>query len=220
MSGKRSADNHDVENIRREYARQELLEGQVADHPVDQFKIWFEQALGAEATEPNAMSLATASKEGIPSVRIVLLKGFDKDGFRFFTNYESRKAKELEENSYASLCLFWPALERQVRIEGDVVRLSREESDLYFQKRPRESQLGAWASKQSREVASREELEKKFKQSEVRFDSEPIPTPEFWGGYRVQPTAIEFWQGRPGRMHDRILYTKEKEGWKILRLFP
>ena len=220
MENEELSGNSNIEQLRREYAREELLEEHVRKNPVDQFTTWFDQALLSEVVEPNAMSLATADKDGKPSVRIVLLKGFDKDGFRFFSNYKSRKGKELEENPNASLCFFWPELERQVRLEGKVVKIDRKESEEYFLKRPRLSQLGAWASNQSEEVASREELEERFKKLEEDFKDETIPVPEFWGGYLLKPSSIEFWQGRQGRLHDRLLYEKETGGWSIKRLSP
>ena len=220
MSEESSTGNSNIEDLRREYAREELLEENVRKNPIDQFTAWFDQALLSEVIEPNAMSLATASKEGKPSVRIVLLKGFDKEGFRFFSNYKSRKGKELDENPHASLCFFWPELERQVRMEGAVSTISRNESEEYFKKRPRLSQLGALASNQSEEVESREKLEERFNKLKEKFKSEPIPAPESWGGYRLQPSSIEFWQGRRGRLHDRLLYVKELGEWVIKRLSP
>lgn len=209
-----------IAEIRREYAREELLEENVEQDPINQFAIWFEQALRSQVTEPNAMALGTASQDAKPSVRIVLLKGFDGDGFRFFTNYKSRKGLELESNPHASLCFFWPELERQIRIEGGVTKLSRPESDEYFKSRPRLSRLGAWASNQSSELTSREELEENFREVREKYDDQPIPTPEYWGGFLLSPQAMEFWQGREGRMHDRILYTREDGGWKFKRLSP
>ena len=220
MSEEASARNSDIEHLRREYAREELLEENVRENPIDQFTAWFDQALLSEVVEPNAMSLATATKGGKPSVRIVLLKGFDKEGFRFFSNYKSRKGRELEENPHASLCFFWPELERQVRLEGTVRKLDKEESGKYFQKRPRLSQLGAWASNQSEEVQSRESLEERFHEIEEKFSGKEIPAPEFWGGYILKPSSIEFWQGRRGRLHDRLLYESVSGDWAIKRLSP
>lgn len=209
-----------VEALRREYSRRALSEDEIADDPIEQFAIWFRQALAADLPDANAMTLATASAKGKPSARIVLLKGFDQLGFRFYTNYQSRKGRELEENPHASLCFFWPELERQVRIEGEVKKMSREDSAAYFEKRPRLSQLGAWASSQSSEVESREALQQNFEKMKERFDGKDIHMPEFWGGFSVQPARIEFWQGRPGRLHDRIVYSKENSGWTISRLAP
>lgn len=220
MEKEEPSGNSNIEQLRREYAREELLEEQVRKNPVDQFTAWFDQALLSEVVEPNAMSLATADKDGKPSVRIVLLKGFDHTGFRFFSNYKSRKGKELEENPYASLCFFWPELERQVRLEGEVIKMNRKESEEYFLKRPRLSQLGAWASNQSEEVSSREELEARFQELKSKFEDKTIPAPEFWGGYLLKPDSIEFWQGRRGRLHDRLLYEKESGSWIIKRLSP
>lgn len=220
MSEESSTGNSSIEQLRREYAQEELLEENVRENPIDQFTAWFDQALLSEVVEPNAMSLATADKNGKPSVRIVLLKGFDSNGFRFFSNYKSRKGRELEENPYASLCFFWPELERQVRLEGAVTKLDREESGKYFQKRPRLSQLGAWASNQSEEVESREKLEERFHEVEQKFSDKSIPAPEFWGGFILRPSSIEFWQGRRGRLHDRLLYESVSERWVIKRLSP
>lgn len=209
-----------VADIRRDYVQKELVESDVCENPIDQFMEWFEQALSADLTDPTAMTLATATKEGVPSSRIVLLKGVDKDGFRFYTNYNSRKARELDKNPYASLCFYWPSLERQVRIEGQTKKLSRTDSKAYFQQRPRLSKIGAWASNQSSEINSREELEAAFQEMKKRFEAEDVPAPDFWGGYILQPTLIEFWQGRKSRMHDRICYKKEGQNWNIIRLAP
>lgn len=220
MSGETTDSNSEIEDLRREYVREELLEQNISKTPIDQFSTWFEQALLSEVRDPNAMSLATATKDAKPSVRIVLLKGFDEQGFRFFSNYKSRKGEELDENPYASLCFYWPELERQVRLEGKVSKLNRAESEEYFQKRPRLSQLSAWASEQSKIVESREKLEQRFRALEEQFDDQPVPMPEFWGGYLLVPSAIEFWQGRKGRLHDRLLYQKKSGGWAISRLCP
>jgi len=209
-----------IESIRREYGREKLSEENLKADPFDQFSLWLEQALKAEIADANAMSLATADNEGRPSSRIVLLKGFSREGFRFFTNYNSRKAKELDENSHAALCFFWPVLERQVRIEGTAVKISRKESVMYFRQRPRNSKLGAWASEQSTTVESRDELEASFKKAEKKFAGKEIPTPDFWGGYLLQPSCIEFWQGREGRLHDRIRFKKDGESWEFQRLAP
>jgi pyridoxamine 5'-phosphate oxidase len=209
-----------VKALRREYSRRTLGDDEIDQNPIKQFALWFRQALAADLPDANAMTLATATTDAIPSARIVLLKGFDEDGFRFYTNYKSRKARELNENSQASLCFFWPELERQVRVEGSVQKLSGKDSANYFSKRPRQSQLGAWASSQSSEVESRQELEKKFEEVKARFEGKEIPLPDFWGGYQLQPQRIEFWQGRPGRLHDRIVYRRENKDWKINRLEP
>mgnify|MGYP001283799163 CR=1 FL=1 len=220
MDQEERIEQKELEALRREYAQEELSENSVKPDPVDQFAVWFQQALSSGLLDPNAMSLATATRDGTPSVRIVLLKGFDPEGFRFFTNYESRKGRELSENPKAALCFFWAPLERQVRIEGTIAKLDKSESDNYFQQRPRLSQIGAWASSQSSRIISREQLVEKFKEAEERFSEKPIPTPEFWGGYTLKPTAIEFWQGRPGRLHDRLLYLRTPKGWEISRLSP
>lgn len=218
MSGE--TDNKSLAEIRRDYAREELIESEIADDPVDQFSYWFEQVMASELLDPNAMTLSTATPEGRPSSRIVLLKGFDEAGFRFYTNYGSRKGKELEQNPNAALCFFWPQLERQVRIEGSVERLSREDSEDYFRRRPRLSQLGAWASRQSTKAESRDELEARFSEIKSRFKDEEVPLPDFWGGYILKPERIEFWQGRTGRMHDRICYQKREDDWETFRLYP
>ncbi len=209
-----------IAQLRREYSQQQLVESEVAENPIDQFTVWFQQALSAELLDANAMTLATANGDGKPSARIVLLKGVDEDGFRFYTNYESRKGKELQENPHAALCFYWAPLERQVRIEGKVEPLSPKESKEYFQQRPRESQLGAWASKQSTKIASREALEKRFEEIQEKYRDKEIPLPEFWGGFQLLPQRIEFWQGREGRMHDRICYEKKSGEWQIFRLSP
>lgn len=209
-----------IEALRREYSHRTLSEDEVAESPVEQFAIWFRQALAADLPDANAMTLATASASGEPSARIILLKGFDESGFRFYTNYKSRKGRELTENPHASLCFYWAELERQVRIEGTVEKMSQEDSAKYFSKRPRLSQLGAWASSQSKRVQSRETLEKNFEEMKARFEGEEIPLPDFWGGFELAPHHIEFWQGRPSRLHDRIVYEKEDGEWKIKRLSP
>lgn len=210
----------EIEQMRRDYAREELSESAVSENPVDQFMVWFEQALSADLLDPNAMILSTATKGGIPSSRVVLLKGVDEEGFRFYTNYSSRKGQELKENPWVALCFYWPRLERQVRIEGKVRQLSREDSANYFHQRPRLSQLGAWASNQSSKVESREVLEAQFEKVKKRYKGEEVPLPDFWGGYIVQPRRIEFWQGRKGRLHDRICYEKEEGDWIRFRLSP
>lgn len=209
-----------IARLRRDYTKTALVESEVCENPIDQFMKWFEQALSADLDDPNAMTLSTATKEGVPSSRIVLLKGVDENGFRFFTNYGSRKARELSENPRAALCFYWALLERQVRIEGKVHKLKANESEAYFQQRPRLSQLGAWASKQSSKIDTREQLEASFTEIKKRFKDKEVPLPDFWGGYILKPTRIEFWQGRKSRMHDRICYEKEKESWTIFRLAP
>lgn len=212
----------DIAAIRKEYTQLSLSEQDVQKNPIKQFDIWFKQTIEAKVAEPNAMTLSTVSAEGKPSSRIVLLKGFDKNGFVFYTNYGSRKGKELEQNSNASLLFFWPDLERQVRIEGKATKIPVQESMHYFFSRPVTSQMGAWASLQSAVIEGRAALEKKFSEIKDQFSGKQVPFPSFWGGYRIEPTEIEFWQGRPSRLHDRILYslTEENQSWSIERLQP
>ncbi|HLR24884.1 MAG TPA: pyridoxamine 5'-phosphate oxidase [Fodinibius sp.] len=219
MSDK-SKDQHRIEQIRRDFSKEELLESVVENDPRRQFKKWFEQALAADLLDANAMTLSTGGENGRPSSRMVLLKGVDEQGFRFYTNYNSRKAQELQQNPYASLCFYWAPLERQVRIEGKVEKLSQKLSENYFHHRPRLSQLGAWASRQSTKVASRKQLERNFVGIKEQFKGKEIPLPDFWGGYRLVPDRIEFWQGRSGRMHDRICYEKNDAKWSMFRLSP
>jgi pyridoxamine 5'-phosphate oxidase len=207
-------------NLRREYRIGELVESQIAADAIEQFSRWFAEAQRPDILEPNAMTLATADAAGKPAGRIVLLKGFDERGFVFFTNYTSRKGFELADNPRASLIFFWQPLERQVRIDGNVEKVSREESVAYFRSRPVASQIGAWVSHQSGVIASRDELERREAELKKKFAGGEVPTPDFWGGYRVVPHEIEFWQGRRSRLHDRILYTRNGSGWKIQRLAP
>jgi pyridoxamine 5'-phosphate oxidase len=208
-------------NLRREYASRALTEADAHDDPIQQFSLWFGEALKAELLDSNAMTLATASPNGAPAARIVLLKGFDDAGFVFFTNYESAKGRELDGNPQACLLLFWAALERQVRITGRVSKTSAHESESYFQSRPFESQIGAWASAQSRALDGRAALEARYAELAAKYAGGPVPLPPFWGGYRVRPDAIEFWQGRQSRLHDRLLYTKQGDGsWSRSRLAP
>ena len=210
-----------VTDLRKEYARAGLTESGADPDPVEQFRRWFEEALAADLHEPNAMTLATAAPGGRPSARIVLLKGFDERGFVFYTNYEGRKARELEDNPYCTLLFYWGELERQVRVEGRASRISKEESDAYFASRPRGSRLGAWASEQSRTIESREALEDRLRELQERYpDDAEIPRPPFWGGYRIEPDSVEFWQGRENRLHDRLIYRRSERGWKIERLQP
>jgi len=190
-------------------------------NPFRQFDAWFAQAVDAKLPEPNTMTLATVDSRGRPSARIVLIKGVDERGFMFFTNYESRKGRELADNPHASLLFYWIELERQVRIEGTVVKASPAESDQYYESRPLGSRIGAWASEQSQAIESRTVLESREKEISAKYGEHP-PRPPHWGGYRLIPDAIEFWQGRPSRLHDRLLYTRAVEGgdWQIARLSP
>ena len=210
----------DASRLRQEYTRAGLDEGDLDPDPIVQFHEWFEKVLEANLHEPNAMTLATASREGRPSARVVLLKGYDERGFVFYTNYEGRKASELEANPLCAILFYWGELERQVRIEGRASRLSAEKSDAYFLSRPRGSRLGAWASEQSRSVENRSVLEERVKALEAEYEGREIPRPLFWGGYRVEPEVIEFWQGRENRLHDRLVYRRAEGGWKIERLQP
>ncbi|RYU92637.1 pyridoxamine 5'-phosphate oxidase [Emticicia agri] len=208
----------DIAALRLNYLLNELLEENVLENPFKQFEKWFNEAVDFKVLEPNAMHLATISN-GKPHGRIVLLKGFDENGFVFFTNYESNKGKEIAETPFASLTFFWGAMERQVRIEGGIVKTTPSESDEYFQARPRGSQIGAWVSHQSA-VVTREALEIRQKELEAHYGDGFIPRPPYWGGYRVIPERIEFWQGRPSRLHDRILFTDADGVWKMERLSP
>lgn len=206
--------------LRKDYARGSLDESTVDPDPIRQFHLWFQQALDARLPEPNTMTLATADAHGQPSARILLIKGVDERGFVFYTNYESRKGRDLAANPQASLLFYWIELERQVRVEGRVERTSDEESDAYFASRPLGSRIGAWASEQSREIPGRALLDAQEKAFAERFGAHP-PRPPHWGGYRLVPGTIEFWQGRPSRLHDRILYSRETDGrWRIARLSP
>ena len=209
-----------LQNLRQEYRSAELAETDVDSNPIQQFKKWFTEALDAQLFEPNVMTLATATAEGKPSARIVLLKGFDENGFVFFTNYESHKGKELAANPYASMVFFWPELERQVCIEGSVTKVSGEESTAYFHSRPVGSQIGASASMQSSVISSREVLEAKVELLNETYKDQEIPRPQHWGGYLLTPTSVEFWQGRPSRLHDRIAYEFTNGSWIINRLAP
>lgn len=212
---------NDIAAIRKDYILQSLDEKDVLPDPVRQFEKWWNEVLGSEIEEVNAMTLATATKSGKPSARIVLLKGFDARGFVFYTNYESHKAIEIAENPHACLVFFWKELERQVRIEGMIEKTSAEESDAYFRSRPEGSRIGAWSSPQSKVIASRDILEANVVANESRFSGTEIQRPPHWGGYVVKPVLIEFWQGRPSRLHDRIQYSRLENGsWKIERLAP
>lgn len=215
-----TTDPPSLAGLRQEYTLHGLHESAMHADPLVQFDRWFRELLAAGVQEPNAMTLATCGRDGAPSARIVLLKGYGPEGFVFFTNYESRKGRELVESGRAALVLFRPELERQIRIEGTVERTSSEESTAYFQTRPRGSQLGAWASHQSSVVSDRETLETRMRELETQYAGQPVPRPPYWGGFRVTPLSVEFWQGRQNRLHDRLLYTKAGGGWDLKRLSP
>jgi pyridoxamine 5'-phosphate oxidase len=209
-----------VTHLRKDYALAQLTEATSDADPVRQFDRWLGQALAADLPEPYAMTLATATPAGLPSARVVLLRQFDERGFVFYTNYASRKGRELAANPHAALVFYWPQLERQVRIEGRVGQVSAAESDAYFAGRPRRSRLGALASEQSTVIPDREVLEERMRELECRYPGEEVPRPPHWGGYLLAPTALEFWQGRQSRLHDRIRYEREGPGWKRFRLSP
>ena len=212
--------SEDFEALRRDYRLGGLSEAEAGDDPIALFGLWLRTAADAGLSEPNAMTLATATPDGVPSARMVLLKSFDADGFVFFTNYGSRKSRELSANPHAALVVFWGALERQVRVVGRAEPVSAAESDAYYASRPREAQLGAWASPQSQPIESRAELEARLADAERRFAGATPSRPEGWGGWRVIPGEIEFWQGRPGRLHDRLLFRRTDSAWTRVRLAP
>ena len=214
-------DKEALQNLRREYSLAQLSEKTVNVNPVKQFDTWFNEAIEAKLHEPNAMTLSTATRDGVPSARIVLLKGYDNYGFVFYTNYLSRKGKEITKNPVGALTFFWGELERQVRIEGTIEKLSKEQSEKYFQSRPKTSQLGALVSPQSQEIDSREILETKMTELELQYADKEVPKPSYWGGYILKPRLVEFWQGQRSRLHDRIVYKKiDNQTWKKVRLAP
>ncbi|MBD2103380.1 pyridoxamine 5'-phosphate oxidase [Leptolyngbya sp. FACHB-261] len=213
--------NTSIADLRKDYTLLGLSESDVAANPFQQFQKWFDQAIEAQLLEPNAMTLATATPEGRPSARVVLLKGFDERGFIFYTNYNSHKGQELAQNPWAALVFLWTDLERQVRVEGRVEKVSDEESDHYFHSRPPGSRLGAWTSDQSQVISGRDVLEQRLEGLKQQYQDQEIPRPSHWGGYRVIPDLIEFWQGRPSRLHDRLQYRLCNDGnWQIERLSP
>jgi pyridoxamine 5'-phosphate oxidase len=209
-----------IASIRTDYKLKTLDISDVAAHGLEQFKQWFLEAIEAQVNEPNAMNLATVKSNGAPSSRIVLLKGLENEAFNFFTNYQSHKGQQLAQSRAGALCFFWPELERQVRIEGQITKVSEADSDEYFYSRPLESRIGAWVSPQSEVITGREVLDVNFKRIAEQFKDKEVTRPAHWGGYALKPQTIEFWQGRPSRLHDRILYTLEGNTWKIERLAP
>lgn len=210
-----------IAEIRQDYVRHSLRKKDVDENPIKQFQRWLTEALTAEVREATAMNMATVSEHGVPSSRILLLKDVNDNGFIFYTNYQSSKARELEHNPSTALTFFWPELERQVRIQGIVKKVSKQESEEYFRSRPKNSQIGAWASPQSSVISNREILEERERTLQEKFkDQDVLPKPEQWGGYLVEPFLLEFWQGRASRLHDRIVYTREDKTWKINRLAP
>jgi pyridoxamine 5'-phosphate oxidase len=210
----------DIADLRREYAMKPLHRAALDPNPFRQFDTWFEEARQAESMDPNAMSIATVATNGQPSIRTVLLKYFDEDGFVFYTNLGSRKADEIDGNDRVALLFYWHELHRQVKIVGKAERISAADNIRYFMRRPRDSQIGAWVSHQSSIISSRSILENKFAEIKQKFANGEIPLPSFWGGYRVVPTSIEFWQGRESRLHDRFMFTAVDSGWDIERLAP
>jgi pyridoxamine 5'-phosphate oxidase len=211
----------DIENLRQDYAAASLNETDVDANPMRQFDKWFNEAINYKVHEPNAMTLATSTTDGRPSARIVLLKGFSDDGFKFYTNYLSRKGKEIAKNPLGALIFHWGDMERQIRVEGTIEKLDKNYSEKYFQSRPKASQLGAVVSPQSQEINGREQLEQKMAELEAEYADKDVPKPSFWGGYVLRPRLVEFWQGRRSRLHDRIVYKKtDNKTWKIVRLAP
>ncbi|MBS7563418.1 pyridoxamine 5'-phosphate oxidase [Mucilaginibacter sp. Bleaf8] len=214
-------DQQDIQNLRQDYRAATLSEAETAGDPIQQFEKWFNEAVNAQIYEPNAMTFSTATNNGRPSARVLLLKGFGPEGFTFFTNYMSRKGRELARNPWAAMTFFWGPMERQIRIEGTIEKLSKEQSEQYFHSRPKGSQVGALVSPQSQEIADRSVLESKQQQLEAEYADKEVPKPAYWGGYILKPQLVEFWQGRSSRLHDRILYKKsDKNNWKKVRLAP
>lgn len=210
----------DLSDLRKQYSQGDLRKRDLTEEPIAQFKAWFLEAQEAKIIEPSAMTLVTASSDGVPSARTILLKSFSTKGFVFFTNKLSRKGKELKDNPNASALFLWKELERQVIIEGEVQQVTEEESEVYFSRRPRANQLAAWASMQDQVIENREFLEERMVSFEVEFRNQDVPTPPYWGGYRLSPRRVEFWQGGVDRLHDRFQYVAEGDSWKIDRLSP
>jgi len=209
-----------INKLRHDFSKSTLSEKEVDKDPIKQFEKWFKQAVDAKVNEPNAMVVSTVGEHNKPSSRILLLRNFSDQGFVFYTNYHSKKGKDIEQNPFACLNFFWPELERQVRIEGKLVKQNDKDSDLYFASRPRTSQLGAWVSQQSEVLKNRKDLDENYSALEKKYEGKEIPRPPFWGGFELKPESFEFWQGRPSRLHDRIRYTMEFEKWGIERLYP
>ena len=209
-----------INSVRRDFAAKPLTRELLNDNPMEQFASWMEEAVNAQILDPYAMCISTVGEDGKPSSRIVYWRDVEDEGFVFYTNYNSHKGKEIEANPNAALNFHWTELERQIRIEGTVVKASEEVSDLYWSKRPRESQLGAWASAQSKSISGKEELQKNLDAAKAKFEGQDVPRPPHWGGFSVKPTRVEFWQGRPSRLHDRFVYTKDGDSWEIEQLSP
>lgn len=212
--------NQQIRKLRSDYSHMELNEDDIVKDALLQFELWMKEALAANVSEPHAMALSTASAEGKPSSRIVLLRDISTKGFIFYTNFNSKKSQDIVNNPYAALTFFWPQIERQVRIEGVLEKVNDAVSDKYFQSRPRESKIGAWVSPQSQVIKDRDVLEEKFNELSAKYPGEEVPRPPYWGGFLLKPSTIEFWQGRPNRLHDRIQYVFEDDKWLIQRLAP
>lgn len=210
----------DLAGLRERYTRGGLMEGEVPTDPIHLLQEWLREAVASSVAEPNAMTLSTVKPDGTPDSRMVLLKGIEEGALLFFTNYESNKAVDLDAHPVAAGCIWWPELERQVRFAGQVEKLDRSRSEAYFALRPRESQIGAWASRQSEPITGREMLQNQVKKMEKQFEGKPVPCPDRWGGYSIHPEKVEFWQGRPGRLHDRIRYRQVDDRWLLERLSP